>query len=542
MRLASRTAAAPQRASADTYFLSLMAGESDALLGFSNVITVTRGRSVNGNVPNAECAEWTNDDRSEPYVGAMVVRQHWRRHGELRLVELLYDDLVAWHEWTLARRALQPHNLISVGSDVVSTPPFDGHTKQAAIWETGMDNSPMYDAVTWDANQSKLLIFDVGMTSEFLGETEALAELATALNRTADAAKYEREAEAMAKQVRDTLWSADDGLFLNFQVDTNQFNKHASPTSFYPLLSGTATEEQALTMVRRWLTNHSGFCLNTTTASPPVPPSPRPPPAFSHGLFISLRYSSTFSDNAVCVSSDKCRASGGGGEHHPECCPPRVWDDGAAKSSTYEWMRPEGYVLPGDAEFAEHRDVPTVDLKMYYSKARDDNFLGINATRDYVVVRAAAQSGPAGLGAVAARIFASPPNDTYVPLDLYWNHGRQDMQTVGSAETRKWLQGYTFVQRLGYVRRAIQCTTAQPGCIIPHALSPCLFGLPSTPNVDPAYRDNDYWRGRVWGPLNLLVYWALSHRRYRDLPEVAAARRRLTVVSREALLVVRRTH
>ena len=57
-----------------------MIAESDELLGYSNVLTVTRGRTIRGQVPNAECAQWTNDDRSEPYVGAQVVLQHYRKY------------------------------------------------------------------------------------------------------------------------------------------------------------------------------------------------------------------------------------------------------------------------------------------------------------------------------------------------------------------------------------------------------------------------------------------------------------------------------
>ena len=123
------------------YFASLLAAESDEMLGYSNVLTVTRGRTIRGQVPNAECAQWTNDDRTEPYVGAMVVREHYKKFKEIRLVELLYDDLRTWNDWALAKRALPagsppgPGGLISVGSDVVNTPPHDGHTKQAAIWE-----------------------------------------------------------------------------------------------------------------------------------------------------------------------------------------------------------------------------------------------------------------------------------------------------------------------------------------------------------------------------------------------------------------------
>eukprot|EP00729_Bicosta_minor_P004878 gene4881-23276_t len=105
----------------DTYFLSLMAAESDKWLGYSNVLTVTRGRTINGQVPNAECAQWTNDDRSEPYVGAMTVREHYRKFGDIELLELLYDDLKTWNTWVLEKRSLQPAGLISVGSDPVNT-------------------------------------------------------------------------------------------------------------------------------------------------------------------------------------------------------------------------------------------------------------------------------------------------------------------------------------------------------------------------------------------------------------------------------------
>ena len=90
-----------------------------------------------------------------------VVLQHYRKNGEVKLVQLLYDDLLTWNEWVLETRTLQPAGLVSVGSDVVNTAPHDGHSKQAAIWETGMDNSPMYDQVTWNASVDKMLIYDV---------------------------------------------------------------------------------------------------------------------------------------------------------------------------------------------------------------------------------------------------------------------------------------------------------------------------------------------------------------------------------------------
>ena len=50
------------------------------------------------------------------------------------------------------------------------------------------------------------------------------------------------------------------------------------------------------------------------------------------------------------------------------------------------------------------------------------------------------------------------------------------------------------------------------------------FGLPSVSRDDPAFGDNVYWRGRVWPPLNFLVYQGL--RRYGFAAEAAALARR----------------
>lgn len=44
--------------------------------------------------------------------------------------------------------------------------------------------------------------------------------------------------------------------------------------------------------------------------------------------------------------------------------------------------------------------------------------------------------------------------------------------------------------------------------------------IPATPRNDPAFRNNDYWRGRIWAPLNFLVYMGLQNY---DLPEARKA-------------------
>ena len=39
------------------------------------------------------------------------------------------------------------------------------------------------------------------------------------------------------------------------------FNRRVSPTSFYPMMSGVATEARAASMMSGWLLNSSRFCV-----------------------------------------------------------------------------------------------------------------------------------------------------------------------------------------------------------------------------------------------------------------------------------------
>jgi glycogen debranching enzyme len=57
-----------------------------------------------------------------------------------------------------------------------------------------------------------------------------------------------------------------------------------------------------------------------------------------------------------------------------------------------------------------------------------------------------------------------------------------------------------------------------------HLLNPEEFWgewvLPSISRKDPGFEDQKYWRGRVWGPMNQIVYWGLMEY---DLPEARKA-------------------
>lgn len=71
-----------------------------------------------------------------------------------------------------------------------------------------------------------------------------------------------------------------------------------------------------------------------------------------------------------------------------------------------------------------------------------------------------------------------------------------------------------------------------------HFFNPDEFGgdriLPSIARNDPAFKDQDYWRGRIWGPMNYLVYLGL--RNY-STPTATPARQELARKSLDLFLV-----
>jgi putative isomerase len=58
--------------------------------------------------------------------------------------------------------------------------------------------------------------------------------------------------------------------------------------------------------------------------------------------------------------------------------------------------------------------------------------------------------------------------------------------------------------------------------------------LPSIARNDPAFKDQDYWRGRIWGPMNFLVYLGL--RNY-STPTAIRARKELAQKSLDLFLI-----
>ncbi|MGA2538948.1 MAG: trehalase family glycosidase [Terracidiphilus sp.] len=245
----------------DQFFAATLASIGSKDLAYANALEMIREATDKGLVPNyARSGEWKSFDRSEPPVGSITVLKIYKKFHERWFIEDAFGPLLVWNRWWAEHRDTQGY--LAWGSDGDNAPgnPDDGTagTRVGAILESGLDNSPMYDAAAYNPQTHVLEYGDVGLMSMYIADCDALAQMADALGKTADA-KELRERSARYRTKLETMWDEQAGIFLNKDLHTGEWNRRLSPTNFYPMLAHVATPEQAKTMIEKHLLNSQEF-------------------------------------------------------------------------------------------------------------------------------------------------------------------------------------------------------------------------------------------------------------------------------------------
>lgn len=222
----------------DNFFLAYLCALNHADLALANIIEHLKSATPGGFIPNDDRGNGSKSfDRSQPPVGGLMVREVYKRYPERWLIEAAYPVLLRWNRWWHEKR--RNGDLLSYGSHQTENPYHepDVGSRVTAGYESGMDDSPMYEDVPFNAQKGVLELQDVGLTSLYIADCRALGEMARLLGHRADARELDRREKAYAGAL-DRLWSDREGYYLNRRSDTGEFSLRRSPTLFYPLLTG----------------------------------------------------------------------------------------------------------------------------------------------------------------------------------------------------------------------------------------------------------------------------------------------------------------
>ncbi len=243
----------------DNFFLAYMTGLADRDLAVQNVLEHLAGATEEGFIPNDNRGNGSKSfDRSQPPVGGIMVREILKMVPERWFLEAVFDPLLEWNRFWERRRLND--GLLSYGSHAAPNPFSEPATqsKRTAGYESGMDDSPMYEGVPFDSETSTLALQDVGLTSLVIADSDALAEMAALLGRTDEQIELEERAGRL-REAMERLWSEETGLYLNRRSDTGELSERLSPTLFYPLLAGAPDGQRAERIVHDHLLDRDEF-------------------------------------------------------------------------------------------------------------------------------------------------------------------------------------------------------------------------------------------------------------------------------------------
>jgi len=248
----------------DTFFLGLLASPWHKELAYANVLAMLGEIVPEGHVPNMATHALVSRDRSEPPVGAYCVLKLWREHGDRWFIAECFDRLERWNRFWFEKRDHNRTGLLEWGSDPY---PIEPHMpgwlsknvgeRQGAMWESGLDNAPMWDDAVFNTKHHCLELKDIGLNALVALDCECLAILADALGKDAATRELRARGRKLAKRI-ETLWDARSRLYLGRHWNGKPSTR-LSPCNFYPLTAGLPDAARAREMVERHLLNPKEF-------------------------------------------------------------------------------------------------------------------------------------------------------------------------------------------------------------------------------------------------------------------------------------------
>lgn len=247
----------------DTFFSALMFGTFDKEMAYAQVNAVFQEMTKDGMIPNFGSERGGSPDRSQPPVGSYCMLKLYCQFQDRKLLEDYYERLCCWNHWWIENRDGNDDGLLEWGSnpnpDGYSRGYFDeGNTMLCAMYESGLDNSPMYDQVKFNEETHTMELADVGLNALYALDCMCMGRIAGILDRKEDEKTFYGEYERIKEKMNREMYDEETGMYCNLHWNGEK-DYRFSPTHFYPLLAQIPDERQAEKMVYGHLLSEQEF-------------------------------------------------------------------------------------------------------------------------------------------------------------------------------------------------------------------------------------------------------------------------------------------
>lgn len=202
----------------DSFFQAMLASIEDPEGGKETVRSILAHQTPIGIVPNHNYGNDTvqnSNDRSQPPVGAICVWKMHQYHPDRKFLEEVYPKLMKWHNWWFS---IRPENglpyrdgnrngLLEWGSEEASL--------QFAKYESGQDNSPMFDDARMNENSRTMELDMAGLSALWAADALYLSYIANELGKKEDGDKLLQEVTDISQRINQILWNEEVGMYCN---------------------------------------------------------------------------------------------------------------------------------------------------------------------------------------------------------------------------------------------------------------------------------------------------------------------------------------
>ena len=249
----------------DTFFAALMYGLIDRELAYSTCFSLLEEATPEGMIPNYGSGTGWSRDRSEPQVGALCVWKLYVQYHDKWFLEECFEPLLRWNEWRFRERDKNGDGLLELASQpwtMENTDEPSYHVcvgeKQGAMWESGLDNSTMWDKTAFHPEKHCLEHAYVGLNALMVVDCEMLEKIALEIGRPEDAAAIRQRRLSLSERIEQELWDEKTGCYLNKNWD-GAFDPCLSLTHFYTITAGLGRDGRRERMLREHLLNPEEF-------------------------------------------------------------------------------------------------------------------------------------------------------------------------------------------------------------------------------------------------------------------------------------------
>lgn len=212
-----------------------------------------------------------NERNSKPPLAAWATWELFRQTGHTAYVRQMYPKLVAFHDWWYRNRDHAQSGICEYGATVDPGNATVEDQRQAAAWESGMDNAPRFDAdlgttTVPNKNASGVVVgyslnqASIDLNAYLVADSRYLARMAKLLGRHREATAFNHQADRTTSYIRSHMFDLGTGWFYDVDLATGKplVARGMGIEGAIALWAGVATPAQAR-MVRDHLMSPRGF-------------------------------------------------------------------------------------------------------------------------------------------------------------------------------------------------------------------------------------------------------------------------------------------